>query len=244
MRLFRFQAQLGFAVEPSALAAVGEHHKGLQSTSRERITAEFNKLLKGHYAKKALDSIAKVQVQRWIVGRGLSRAFKQLLEMNSSVWNSLEGDMKTLGFYATMLHEEVRSGGDQSEELFSNIILPNKEQLAILRIVKLYESAITPQPDIAGRLLLIEALNKGFKSDLLYTLAKPVWTDWTNGNEKLSKPIAALEQSEAKHGYRRRQRSPINGHLVQKILGVAPSKDLGEIVKAGRRAFLNGVFYH
>jgi len=55
LRVARFVAQLGFAVEAGTLAAMGRQAQTLETISSERILAELTKLLCGDYADHALD---------------------------------------------------------------------------------------------------------------------------------------------------------------------------------------------
>lgn len=55
LRVARFVAQLGFAVEAETLAAMSRQASTLETISRERVLAEITKLLCGDYADHALD---------------------------------------------------------------------------------------------------------------------------------------------------------------------------------------------
>lgn len=79
LRVARFVAQLGFAVEAGTLAAMSRQASTLETISRERILAEVTKLLCGDYADHALDVL---------LGTGLfTIAMPELLPLEKSASN-------------------------------------------------------------------------------------------------------------------------------------------------------------
>lgn len=70
MRAFRFCAQLGFEIEARTLEGAVECADGLCKIARERIGAEFIKLLTSPYSEKALELMVRTGVIKYAVGEG------------------------------------------------------------------------------------------------------------------------------------------------------------------------------
>ena len=68
MRAFRFCAQLGFEIEARTLEGAVECAAGLEKIARERIGAEFIKLLTSPYSEKALELMVRTGVIKYAVG--------------------------------------------------------------------------------------------------------------------------------------------------------------------------------
>lgn len=64
MRAVRFTAQLGFELDPATERAVHAAAGALVKVSRERLTAEFDKLLMGHYAEEGLRWFQRLELDR------------------------------------------------------------------------------------------------------------------------------------------------------------------------------------
>ena len=68
MRAFRFSAQLGFDIEENTLRAAHELRSGLENIARERISAEFLKLICSKEPRYALELMEKNEILRYVLG--------------------------------------------------------------------------------------------------------------------------------------------------------------------------------
>ncbi|MFP4177904.1 MAG: CCA tRNA nucleotidyltransferase [Acholeplasmataceae bacterium] len=68
MRAFYFQAKLGFRIEEKTLRAISDHKGRLTDVAMERIQVELIKMLKGKYAKKAIESVVSTGVHAVLPG--------------------------------------------------------------------------------------------------------------------------------------------------------------------------------
>ncbi len=68
MRAFRFSAQLGFDIENDTLRACGEMADGLIRVARERIGAEFLKLVTSPYPSPAISKMKELSVLPFVLG--------------------------------------------------------------------------------------------------------------------------------------------------------------------------------
>lgn len=67
MRAARFQAQLGFVIEPSTLYALKAHANNLADVSRERIRDELLKLITGDYPLEGLVTLVVTDLMKYII---------------------------------------------------------------------------------------------------------------------------------------------------------------------------------
>jgi len=67
MRAARFQAQLGFTIEPSTLYALKAHANNLAEVSRERIRDELLKLITGDYPFEGLVTLVVTDLMKYII---------------------------------------------------------------------------------------------------------------------------------------------------------------------------------
>ena len=77
LRVARFVAQLGFAVEARTLAAMGRQAETIETVTAERILAEITRLLCGDYADHGLETL--------LLSGLLSRAMPELMPLEDSV---------------------------------------------------------------------------------------------------------------------------------------------------------------
>ncbi|MFP4187069.1 MAG: CCA tRNA nucleotidyltransferase [Acholeplasmataceae bacterium] len=80
MRAFYFQAKLGFRIEEKTLRAISDHKGRLTDVAMERIQVELIKMLKGKYAKKAIESVVSTGVHA--VLPGLKKGMEYVVTMD------------------------------------------------------------------------------------------------------------------------------------------------------------------
>lgn len=68
MRAFRFSAQLGFKIEPSTLAAAEKKREGLANIARERISAEFLRLICSKAPSEAIELMIETKTLQYVLG--------------------------------------------------------------------------------------------------------------------------------------------------------------------------------
>ncbi len=83
LRAFRFAAQLGFSIEPATLAAAADCKEGLSRIARERVAAEFVRLLVSPDAARAIALMRETGVLPYVTGDFIpdERALSVLSEM-------------------------------------------------------------------------------------------------------------------------------------------------------------------
>jgi len=80
MRAFYFQAKLGFKIEEKTLQAIKDYKERLNDVAMERIQVELIKMLKGKYAKKAIESLVSTGVHA--VLPGLKKGVEYIVTMD------------------------------------------------------------------------------------------------------------------------------------------------------------------
>ncbi|UOQ47597.1 CCA tRNA nucleotidyltransferase [Gracilibacillus caseinilyticus] len=80
MRAIRFQSQLGFLIDESALQAISEHRKWLSKIAVERISVEWMKTVTGSHFPRAKQSLVDTRLIDCLPVIGRNAAIQQVME--------------------------------------------------------------------------------------------------------------------------------------------------------------------
>ena len=258
LRLFRFQATLGFTPDPNAVESVRQMSGRLEIVSPQRISEELSKLMVAPAPGDAL---------RMIVESGLAEHFlpelphlameqdpqhrhKDVLEHTFAVVDNTSADL-TLRL-AALLHDigkpDTREFGPGGVSFHHHEVVGARLARRRLRALRFPKAIV----DDVGQLVFLHlrphTLKLGWTDsavrryvrdagDLLDSLNELVRCDVTTANPRREQAIQAsidmLEDRIADLSAREelaRLRAPIDGHQVMLYLGMDPGPEVGEIM--------------
>jgi poly(A) polymerase len=258
LRLFRFQATLGFAADPAALAAVAGMASRLEIISAERIRDELSKLILARKPSKALKAV---------VASGLADHFlpelpalgmeqdpvhrhKDVLSHTLAVVDKTPLDLvvrlaalfhdigkpatREFGPEGVTFHHHEAVGARLTRERLRALRYPGEVVEQVSRLVFLHLRPHTLKmgwSDAAVRRYVRDA------GSLLESLNQLVRCDVTTANRRKAEAIGRrLDELDARIiDLARREeldrlRPPIDGHQVMELLGIKPGPHVGEIM--------------
>lgn len=258
LRLFRFQATLGFSPDPEALAAVAGMVERLDIVSAERIRDEFSKLIVADDPGPAL---------RGLVASGLSDRFLpelSALEMEQDpvhhhkdvLAHTIAVTQKTspglVVRLAALLHDigkpATREVGPGGVSFHHHEVVGARMTRHRLRQLRYPKGVVADVSQLVFLHLRPHTLDMGWTDSavrryvrdaghLLDQLNELVRCDVTTANERrarsIQRRIDELEErieALAEQEELARLRAPIDGHAVMDYLGIEPSPLVGEIM--------------
>lgn len=258
LRLFRFQATLGFTPDPAAVAAVVEMAPRLEIVSAERVRDELSKLLLAPTPGQAL---------RMTVDTGLADHFlpelralqmeqdpehrhKDVLAHTFAVVDKTSPDL-TLRL-AALLHDigkpATREFHDSGVTFHHHEVVGARIARNRLRALRYPREVVEDVSQLVFLHLRPHTLKLGWTDSavrryvrdsgpLLEMLNELVRCDVTTANQKRAREIQAgideLEERIAELAEREelaRLRAPIDGHQVMEYLGIEPGPKIGEVM--------------
>ena len=258
LRLFRFQAVLGFAPDESAVKAVTEMAPRLEIVSAERIRDELTKLLLAPIPGEAL---------RMIVRTGLADRFlpelpglameqdphhrhKDVLEHTFAVVDKASPELKLR--LAALLHDvgkpDTREFGPGGVTFHHHEVVGARMARRRLRELRYPKEVVDDVSQLVYLHLRPHTLKLGWTDSavrryvrdaghLLYTLDELVRCDVTTANQRREREIQngidELEERIAQLSEQEelaRLRPPIDGNDVMSYLGMEPGPSVGEIM--------------
>ncbi len=258
LRLFRFQASLGFTPDPSAIEVVGQMGERLEIVSSERIRDELTKLLTADAPSEAL---------RLVVRSGLAEHFmpeipllameqdpyqrhKDVLEHTLAVVDKASPDLVLR--LAALLHDvgkpDTREFGPDGVSFHHHEVVGARLARRRLTELRFPKDVVEDVAQLVFLHLRPHTLKLGWSDSavrryvrdagrLLGRLNELVRCDVTTANPRRERAIQAsidiLEERIEELSAREELaalRAPVNGHEVMSYLGMSPGPEVGEIM--------------
>jgi poly(A) polymerase len=258
LRLFRFVSTLGFAPADDALAAVRDMHSRLEIVSRERINAEFDRLMVGDHVAAALAGLVQTgladeflpEIPALALEADPVHHHKDVLAHTVAVVDKTPPRLRLrlaalfhdVGKPATRefgpggvsFHHHEVVGARLTRRRMNELRYPKAMVDDVSRLVYLHMRPHTYKmgwTDAAVRRYVRDA------GPLLEDLNELVRSDVTTRNEKRARAISRrIDELEERILILREQeeldalRPPIDGHQVMEHLGIEPGPQVGEIM--------------
>jgi tRNA nucleotidyltransferase (CCA-adding enzyme) len=125
MRAFRFSAQLGFSIEENTLLGAKRTCEGLSKIARERICAEFIKLLTSPSPKEALELMIKHGILPYVTGD-----YKPSERVISAMFNMQNDGISRLGLFLCEADQE------KIREILHSLKCSNKQITGTLAVAR------------------------------------------------------------------------------------------------------------
>ena len=138
MRAFRFSAQLGFEIEEKTLIAAHRCREGLSNIARERIAAEFFKLICSEHASLPLLRMKDLGVLAYVLGD--YSPSERLIEL---LPNMPRHDAASLGFLLCDCERDV------AKEIVNGLKCSNKQRKVALSVAKNARRGIFEPRDVS-----------------------------------------------------------------------------------------------
>ena len=259
MRLFRFQATLGFTPEQATLAAVGEMAKRLSIVSAERVRDELNKLLVAASPGSALNSMVQhglmnvflPELPALSMEQDPTHRHKDVLAHTLAVVDKTSPDL-TLRL-AALFHDigkpDTRQFGQGGVSFHHHEVVGARMTRHRMRALRYPKEMIDDVSKLVFLHLRPHTLVMGWTDsavrryvrdagDLLATLNELVRCDVTTGNPRRERAIqnrideleARIEELQEKEELAS-LRPPIDGNQVMAYLGIEPGPRVGEIMR-------------
>ncbi|HEY7565374.1 MAG TPA: CCA tRNA nucleotidyltransferase [Acidimicrobiia bacterium] len=259
LRLFRFQATLGFSVEASAYRAVVEMGERLAIVSAERIRDELSKLLLAPSPGEALAGVVDSGLAQHFLPELPALAMEQdpvhqhkdVLSHTMAVIDRTRPDLVLR--LAALFHDigkpATRAFGPGGVSFHHHEVVGQRMTRERLKALRYSNDVI----DEVGKLVFLHlrphTLKMGWTDaavrryvrdagDLLDRLNELVRCDVTTANQRKADAIGArLDELDvriaelAEREELRKLRPPINGHQVMKFLGIPPGPVVGQIME-------------
>ena len=259
LRLFRFQATLGFTIEGRVLEAARALAHRLEIVSAERIRDELSRLLVLDTPGEALRAIVDVglaevffpELPELAMSQDPVHQHKDVLAHTMAVVDKTQPDL-TLRL-AALFHDigkpATRAFGPEGVTFHHHEVVGQKMTRLRMRELRFPKEAI----DDVGRLVFLhlrphtlkmgwtDAAVRRYVRDagpLLTRLNELVRCDVTTANQRKAVTInQRIDELEVRIAELRQQealdalRPPIDGHQVMKLLGIGPGPKVGEIME-------------
>lgn len=258
LRLFRFQAMLGFEPDPGALAAVAGMASRLEIISAERIRDELSRLLVTEAPGTALAGVVSSglsamflpELDRLAMEQDPYHRHKDVLAHTLAVVDKTSPDL--ILRLAALLHDigkpDTREFGPDGVTFHHHEVVGARMTRARLRALKYPKEVVEDVAKLVYLHLRPHTLKMGWSDSavrryvrdaghLLDRLNELVRSDVTTANPKRERAIQAgideLEVRIADLAAREeldRLRAPIDGNEVMLYLGIGPGPKVGEIM--------------
>src|SRR5690606_12830341 len=258
LRLFRFQATLGFEPDPAAIQAVKEMADRLQIVSAERIRDEFSKLIVAEDPGPALENLVETGLaDRFIpelpalnMEMDPVQRHKDVLAHTIAVVQKTSPDLVLR--LAALLHDigkpETREFGPQGVTFHHHEVVGARMARKRLRELKYPKQIVSDVSQLVFLHLRPHTFELGWTDSavrryvrdaghLLDRLNELVRCDVTTANQKrartIQRRIDELEERIAELAEQEelaKLRPPINGRDVMEYLGIEPGPLVGEIM--------------
>ncbi|MBW3667280.1 MAG: CCA tRNA nucleotidyltransferase [Actinobacteria bacterium] len=259
LRLFRFQATLGFDPDSTAVAAVEAMGQRLEIVSAERIRDELTKLLLAPAPGDALRSlVASGLAERFIpelpglaMEQDPNQRHKDVLEHTFAVVDKTTPDLVLR--LAALLHDvgkpDTREFGPDGVSFHHHEVVGARMARKRLRALRYPKEVVEDVAELVHLHLRPHTLKLGWSDSavrryvrdagaLLGRLNELVRSDVTTASPRregaIQRRIDELEERIAELSEREeldRMRPPIDGHQVMDYLGIGPGPRVGEVLE-------------
>ena len=232
MRLFRFQAQLGFEPRQDALDAVQAGCAGLASISQERITAELLATL------NIADIVAVLQAMQTygvlaVILPEVSAALP-LTEIERSA--AINARYRWLARLALLLRELA---SPQLETTLSRLKLSNQQQ-QLVQTLLLNVPKITKLTSRRSTMMaLLDNIEHNAPEHAFMQIFYPIWQLRDIAGEFHTK-LALLHDCETKFSTLRRQALPLRGTDLMRAFALKPSPVVGKLLQRLLSSYRDG----
>ena len=232
MRLFRFQAQLGFEPRQDALDAVRDSCGGLASISQERITTELLAMLNITDINTVLQTMQTGGVLAVILPE--VTAGLPLAEIERSA--AIDVHYRWLARLALLLRELSLP---QLTDTLRRLKLSNQRQQLVLTLL-LYVSHITQLPARrAAMMALLDDIERHAPKRAFLQICYPIWKLRSIEGE-FHANLALLHDCETQFGTLRRCSLPLSGTDLMQAFALKPSPVVGELLQRLQTSYRDG----
>jgi len=256
MRAARFQAQLGFSIEPSTLYALKARAPELAYISRERIRDELSKLITGDHAFDGLVTLVITGLMDYVIpelmdGMGMMHFNKpvDVLEHNLIACRIIRNTLPLR--LAALLHDVAKpqtavhgekglefpkhhiSSAQLAEKILENLHFDNKTIKKVVLLIRHHMFHYTPDSPISDARRLISKVGWESIYDLIdLRVADRIASGFEKAVGKgLRKLLNDLEVLKQEHSDYQIKDLDINGTDIIRELGIPPGKKVGGILK-------------
>ncbi len=232
MRLFRFQAQLGFEPRQDALAAVRDRCTGLAGISQERITAELLATL------SIADIVAVVQAMQTcgvlaVILPELS-ALLPLAEIARSA--AIDAPYRWLARLALLLGELT---SPQLEATLRRLKLSNQQQRLVLTLLLNIPRITTLPARRSAMMALLDDIERHAPRHAFLQIYYPIWK-LCSIEGAFHPNLSLLHDCETQFGALRRHALPLRGTDLMQAFALESSPVVGELLQRLQTHYRDG----
>ncbi len=232
MRLFRFQAELGFMPRQDALSAVREGCAGLASISQERITAELLAIL------NVAESDAVVQSMRdcGVLAVVLPEVSAPLpcAEMASSA--SVDPRYRWLARLALLLS---KISIPQMTATLCRLKLSNQQRQLVHTLLMHIPHITALTPRRSAMMALLDDIERHTPKRAFLQICHPIWKRRDIGG-RFHTNLALLHDCETQFGQLRRRSLPLSGTDLLQAFALKPSPVIGALLQRLQTSYRDG----
>jgi len=257
MRAIRIGAQLGFVIEEETLAAIKEKAVNLQKIAWERIGAEVMKLLSSEHAADGIQllvntGIAEVVMPELLELRGIKQAGHHIYDVFTHSLEALRACpspdpvvrlatllhdvdkpvvMKEQGVRGVTFYNHEVSGARTAKQVAARLRLSKKDQDRVFTLVRWHMFTYDPKMTPASIRRFIRRVGKENIHDMM---ALRVGDRVGGGSKATSWRLTELQKRIGEQLYEPLSLKDleIDGNRIMEILGVGPSRKIGEILNS------------
>jgi poly(A) polymerase len=221
LRMFRFWSRFGFQPDAATLEACRAEGQGLKIVSQERITSEVMETLAGDHVRPPLKAMAETGILELVLGiRDLPAPLLNTLDALKISKKEERGPAR-LGL---ILAQRLGRDAKVLEEAMQNLRLSRSVQQKVLLSLLVPLDQLGPDPGVwLEHIDLWEAQGASFLETLL-----PIWRVMYPEHKAI---LDQLEAAEARYGYRRRSKLPLDGQALITQCGVKAGPEVGGLLQ-------------
>lgn len=235
MRLFRFQAQLGFVPRQDALDAVRNHCAGLSSISQERITAELLAILDIADINAVLQAMQTYGVLAIILPE-ITTVLPLMEIKRTAVANANYRWLARLG----LLLRELPA--PQLATTLRRLKLSKQQQQLVQTLLLSMPRIATLTPRRSTMMALLDNIEHNTPKHAFTHIFSPIW-QLISGAGEFHTNLALLHDCETKWGTLRRQALPLTGTDLMQAFALEPSPVLGELLQRLQTSYRDGEWH-
>lgn len=257
MRAIRIGAQLGFAIEPTTMAAIKVKARNLGEISWERIGAETMKLLASQHAADGIQlmvntGLAEIVMPELLTTKGVKQGGHHIYDVFTHALESLRNcpsedpvvrlatllhdvdkptTMKKQGVRGVTFYNHEVSGARTAKQVAARLRLSKKDQDRVFTLVRWHMFTYDPKMTDAAIRRFIRRVGKENIHDML---ALRVGDRIGGGSKATSWRLTELQKRVGEQFYEPLSLKDlkIDGNRVMELTGMKPGKKVGEVLNA------------